>query len=161
MTWGMIMLKMLLLLTGVIDTSSPPPGVDYSLVHRFPGPDLCLLPRLPGRERHQLRFQHLCRLPLVGHCEYCITLTHIHPLRLFAAVAVVSTFVNRLFVSDFQSCMMIVGQCIPDDQYVFIQATGEAILTQSFLYFYLSRHKSWKYHLVSTQYWYTVAISIG
>lgn len=45
-------------------------GADYCLVHRLSGPDLCLLPCLPGREGQQHRLQHLCRLPLVGDCEY-------------------------------------------------------------------------------------------
>ncbi len=70
---GIMTVKMLLLLlTGVIDTnpSVSPSGVDYGLVHRFPGADLCLLPRLPGRERLKHRLWHLCRLPLVGDCEY-------------------------------------------------------------------------------------------
>lgn len=74
MTAGIMVVKMLLLLlTKVIDTSSlslPLTGVDYSVVHRFPGPDLCIFPCLPGRERQQLRLQHLCRLPLVGDSEY-------------------------------------------------------------------------------------------
>lgn len=40
----------MLLLTGVIDTYLYVRllGIDYSLVHRLPGPDLCLLPCLPG-----------------------------------------------------------------------------------------------------------------
>lgn len=65
---------LLQLLTGVIDIylSVSLTGADYSLVYRFLGPDLCLLPCLPGRERHQYRLQHLCRLPLVGNCEYYI-----------------------------------------------------------------------------------------
>lgn len=51
-----------LLLTGVTDAcrSASLSGADYSLVHRFPGPDLCLIPCLPGRERRQHRLQHLC-----------------------------------------------------------------------------------------------------